>query len=183
VAEAGGRFVDAPVSGGVARAGTGDLLVMVGAEDAALADARDVLDALSATWHHVGRAPGDGQRMKLVNPLLCGVHHAVAAEALGYAERLGIDPAAALEVLSGGAAASFMLGDRGPRMVAGDFEPPRSAVDIFVKDLGLVVDAAPDVPLPLAAAARARFVAAHDAGMGRLDDSALIRLASTDPQT
>jgi 3-hydroxyisobutyrate dehydrogenase-like beta-hydroxyacid dehydrogenase len=76
-----------------------------------------------------------------------------------------------------------MLGDRGPRLVAGDFEPPRSAVDIFVKDLGLVVDAAPDVPLPLAAAARARFVAAHDAGMGRLDDSALVRLARTDPQT
>lgn len=176
VAEAGGAFVDAPVSGGVARAGSGELLVMVGADEAAFGAARPVLDALGATVHHVGPRPGDGQRMKLVNQLLCGVHIAVAAEALAYAERLGIDPAAALEVLGGGAAASFMLGDRGPRMVSGEFEPPRSAVDIFVKDLGLVLDADPDAALPLARAARGRFVQAADAGMGRLDDSSLIRL-------
>jgi len=170
---AGARFVDAPVSGGVARARTGELLIMVGGDSVAVAAVTPVLDSLSARWHHVGAEPGDGQRMKLVNQLLCGVHIAAAAEALAFAETLGIDAGRALDVVSGGAAASFMLTDRGGRMAARDFDPPRSAVDIFVKDLGLVAEAA-DRPLPLAAAALSRFELAHDLGFGRRDDSSLL---------
>ncbi len=169
----GGHLVDAPVSGGVARAGTGDLLIMVGAEDEAAEKADAVLQELGGAVFRVGDRVGDGQRMKLVNQLLCGVHIAVAGEALAFARSMGIDPAAALEVLSSGAAASFMLSDRGPRMVAEDFETPKSAVDIFVKDLGLVTSASA-AELPIAHAAHERFVLASHSGKGRLDDSAVI---------
>ena len=86
----------------------------------------------------VGEAPGDGQKVKLVNQLLCGVHIAAAAEALAFADALGLDARACWEVLRDGAAASFMLDDRGERMLDEAFEPPKSALDIFVKDMGLV---------------------------------------------
>ena len=95
----------------------GDLLVMVGGSDAAVQRARPVLDAIAGHAPVVGSAPGDGQKVKLVNQLLCGVHIAVAAEALAYAEAMGLDAAATFEVVRGGAAASFMLDDRGERMV------------------------------------------------------------------
>src|SRR6202000_2984097 len=101
-------------------------------------------------------SPGDGQRMKLVNQLLCGVHIAAAAEALSFAESLGLDPGECWQVLRDGAAASFMFDDRGARMVAGQFGDVRSALDIFVKDMGLVTGAAGQAgaDVPLAGAAR-----------------------------
>lgn len=117
LAEQGVRLVDAPVSGGSVRAGTGDLLIMVGADDAALAAAQPVLDRLASTLHIVGPRIGDGQIMKTVNQLLCGIHTAAAAESLALARALGIDLDRAVDVLGQGAAASFMLADRGPRMV------------------------------------------------------------------
>jgi 3-hydroxyisobutyrate dehydrogenase-like beta-hydroxyacid dehydrogenase len=169
----GGRFVDAPVSGGVARAGTGELTIMASGSDEALAAADPVLETLGSSVFRTGPRAGDAQRMKLVNQLLCGVHIAAAGEALAYAEALGIDRAVAFEVVSTGAAASFMLSDRGARMVARDFAQPRSAIDIFVKDLGLVCEAV-DLDLPIAEAARSRFALASAAGDGRLDDSAVI---------
>ncbi|WP_127841442.1 NAD(P)-dependent oxidoreductase [Actinomyces wuliandei] len=115
--QAGVGLVDAPVSGGPGRAGTGDLLVVVGADDQAWEAAHDVLEAMSSTLVRVGYEPGSGQAMKTVNQLLCGVHIAAAAEALALAQALGLDPRAALEALMAGAASSFMLGDRGPRML------------------------------------------------------------------
>jgi 3-hydroxyisobutyrate dehydrogenase len=119
--EQGLLLVDAPVSGGPTRAGTGDLLVTVGAAPEAHAKALPVLEALAGTLTWVGQRPGDGQCMKTVNQLLCGVHIAAAAEALALAGALGLDAGLALETLQTGAAASFMLGDRGPRMLqAGD---------------------------------------------------------------
>lgn len=166
-------FVDAPVSGGVARAGAGDLLIMASGEDTALRAAGPVLNALGSSVFRLGKAPGAAQRMKLVNQLLCGVHIAVAAEALAYAESLGIDRRTAFEVVSTGAAASFMLSDRGTRMVDREFATPKSAVDIFVKDLGLVLGATA-LDLPIAAAALERFETASARGGGRLDDSAVI---------
>ncbi|MGV9351339.1 NAD(P)-dependent oxidoreductase, partial [Streptomyces spiralis] len=117
LAEQGVRLVDAPVSGGAVRAGTGDLLIMAGADDDALAAARPVLDRLASTLHIVGPRIGDGQIMKTVNQLLCGIHTAAAAESLALARALGIDLDRAVDVLGQGAAASFMLADRGPRMV------------------------------------------------------------------
>jgi 3-hydroxyisobutyrate dehydrogenase/putative dehydrogenase len=171
-------LVDAPVSGGVARAGEGDLLVMVSGDDAAVTRCRGVLDAIAREAPVVGPGPGDGQKVKLVNQLLCGVHIAAAGEALAFAEALGLDPAACLEVIRHGAAASFMLEDRGPRMTTGDFEPARSALDIFVKDMGLVQSAAREVsfPAPLAATAEQTYLAGRRAGLGRLDDASVIRV-------
>jgi 3-hydroxyisobutyrate dehydrogenase/putative dehydrogenase len=116
--------------------------------------------------------------MKLVNQLLCGVHVAAAAEALAFAEALGLTAADCWQVLREGAAASFMLDDRGARMVEGQFEPARSALDIFVKDMGLVDVAAGQAgaAAPLAAAARRLYLRGHDLGLGRLDDSMLIEV-------
>jgi 3-hydroxyisobutyrate dehydrogenase len=168
-------LVDAPVSGGVARARTGDLLIMVSGAVPAVARVQPLLDAMARSAPHVGTAPGDGQKVKLVNQLLCGVHIAAAAEALAFAEAMRLDPAATLDVLRDGAAASFMLDDRGPRMVHGADEVT-SALDIFVKDMGLVTDAARAnrFPTPLASTAEQLYLAGARAGLGRRDDSAVI---------
>lgn len=170
------EFVDAPISGGTARAGNGDLLVMASGGASALEAAHPVLAALASTLVVVGERVGDGQAMKVVNQLLCGVHITAAAEALVLARELGIDPTAVLAVLGSGAAQSFMLGDRGPRIAAqlnGDRPEVRSRVDIFVKDLGLVGETAAGVglELPVAAAALGLFRAGEQEGLGALDDS------------
>jgi len=172
------EIVDAPVSGGVARAGEGDLLIMVGGSESAVDHARPLLDTLARSAPVVGSEPGDGQKVKLVNQLLCGVHIAAAAEGLAFAEAMGLDARACWEVLREGAAASFMLDDRGERMVDGAFEEAKSALDIFVKDMGLVTGAAAEhaYPAPLAAAAEQLYLAGRRAGLGRLDDSSLIRV-------
>jgi 3-hydroxyisobutyrate dehydrogenase len=175
LASRGVRLVDAPVSGGVGRAESGELLVMPAGSREDLDAVRPLLETLASASHAVGIGVGDGQRMKLVNQLLCGVHIAAAAEALALAAGLGLDPQRAWETLRHGAAASFMLDDRGARMLQA--EPPvRSAVDIFVKDMGLVVGAAEAAGMEptVASAARTRFLRAHDAGLGRADDSRVI---------
>jgi 3-hydroxyisobutyrate dehydrogenase/putative dehydrogenase len=176
-------LVDAPVSGGAARAGAGDLLIMVGGPKAAVDGVQPLLDAMARSAPHVGTAPGDGQKVKLVNQLLCGVHIAAAAEALALAEAMQLDPAGTWEVLRGGAAASFMLDDRGARMVHGTDEV-KSALDIFVKDMGLVTDAAraSNYPAPLASAAEQLYLAGRRAGLGRRDDSALIEVLRGTPR-
>lgn len=170
-------LVDAPVSGGAARAAAGDLLIMVGGTQSAVDHAQPLLDAMARSAPHVGTAAGDGQKVKLVNQLLCGVHIAAAAEALALAEAMQLDPGATWEVLRGGAAASFMLDDRGARMVHGTDEV-KSALDIFVKDMGLVTDAAraSSYPAPLASAAEQLYLAGRRAGLGRRDDSAVIEV-------
>jgi 3-hydroxyisobutyrate dehydrogenase len=175
---AGVGLLDAPMSGGVARAERGDLVVMVGGPRERLEAVRPLLERLGSTVAHVGEAVGDGQALKLVNQLLTGVHIAAVAEALGLAAALGLDPRAAWEVVRHGAAGSFMLTDRGPRMLDGQFEPVRSALDIFVKDLGLVVGAAKarKLPTPLAAAAEQLYLAGAAEGLGRQDDASLVTL-------
>lgn len=174
----GSTVLDAPVSGGVTRAATGDLLIMVSGPAGAVHRAQPVLDSLARAASVVGPAAGDGQRMKLVNQLLCGVHIAVAAEALAFAEALGLRPADCWQVLRDGAAASFMFEDRGARMVSGQFGDVRSALDIFVKDMGLVGAAADDAgaATPLTRAAARLYDLGHEEGLGRLDDSALIEV-------
>jgi 3-hydroxyisobutyrate dehydrogenase/putative dehydrogenase len=126
----------------------------------------------------VGPNVGDGQKVKLVNQLLCGVHIAVAGEALAFAEAMGLDARATWEVLRSGAAASFMLDDRGARMVDDGGTEVRSALDIFVKDMGLVAEAARDstFPAPLAAAAEQLYLSGRRAGLGRRDDSSVIEV-------
>lgn len=176
--ESGVLVVDAPVSGGVARAAAGDLLMMVSGPETALATTQPLLDALSRTSPVVGAEPGDGQKVKLVNQLLCGVHIGVAAEALAFAESLGLDAGATWDVLRHGAAASFMLEDRGARMIDNPSGQVRSALDIFVKDMGLVLEAAGDSDFvaPLATTAAQLYEAGRRAGLGRADDSSIIEV-------
>jgi 3-hydroxyisobutyrate dehydrogenase len=184
LAEHGVLTVDAPVSGGPVRAGNGDLLIVVGAEDAALKAARPVLDLLSSTLTVVGPRPGDGQAMKAVNQLLAGVHIAAAAEAIALARGLGLDPGTVVDSLKHGAAGSFMFADRGPRMVQtyedGAEVEVRSRLDIFVKDMGIVTGIARDahVPVPLAAAAEQLYLLGERAGLGARDDSSVVTVLS-----
>lgn len=186
LAEAGLGLVDAPVSGGPVRAGEGDLLVVVGADDDAWAAAEDVLGAMASTLVRVGDAPGDGQAMKTVNQLLCGVHIAAAGEALALARALGLNTETALEALMAGAASSFMLGDRGPRMLqaygpgGADGVEVRSALSIFVKDMGIVTAAAKGagLPTPVAAAAEQLYLQGATCGLGACDDSSVITVVA-----
>ena len=174
----GVRIVDAPVSGGAARAADRDLLVMVGGAEADVAAARPVLDALASNAPVVGPRPGDGQRFKIVNQLLCGVHIAAAGEALALADSMGLDLRQVHEVLGTGAAASFMFADRGARMVDGAYDDVRSALTIFVKDMGLVAEAAEEVDqqVPLATAAQQLYRRGSELGWDRRDDSIVYRV-------
>ncbi len=180
------RLLDAPVSGGPGRAGSGDLLALLGGAGEVIDAARPVLDALASTCVVVGPAVGDGQSMKIVNQLLCGVHIAAAAEALVLAQGLGLEPEAALEALGAGAAASFMLGDRGPRIaqqLGGEEPEVRSRLDIFVKDLGLVAEAAEraGLTLPVAGAAEGLFQLGEARGLAGLDDSVVSLVVAGQP--
>lgn len=172
------EVVDAPVSGGTKRAGEGDLLMMVSGSERALGIVQPLLDAMASAAPVVGNSVGDGQKVKLVNQLLCGVHIAVAGEALAFAESMGLDAAATWDVLRHGAAASFMLDDRGSRMIDPANEEVCSALDIFVKDMGLVVDAARQstYPAPLANVAEQLYLSGRRAGLGRRDDSNIIEV-------
>ena len=183
LAERGIALVDAPLSGGPVRARQGDLLILVGGAPDAVDRVRPVLERLGSTVTTVGAHPGDGQALKTVNQLLCGVHIAAAAEALALADALGLDRAAALEALNQGAAASFMLGNRGPRMLEAydeDGADVLSRLDIFVKDLGIVGDAARahGLATPVAAAAEQLFLLGQAQGLAAADDSAVIRVVA-----
>jgi len=180
VEAAGRRFVDAPVSGGTAGAAAATLTVIAAAPEAAFAAVRPVLEALGDKVFHVGRRPGQGAMVKSVNQLLCGVHLAVLAEALSLARKVGIELDVILEIMGGSSASSWMLQDRGPRMVQAD-PPVSSAVDIFVKDLGIVLEAGrgAKAALPLAALAHQLFLATSGRGAGKADDSQVIRTYDT----
>ena len=177
----GVALVDAPLSGGPIRAAAGDLLIVVGAAPEALEKARPVLELLASTLTIVGDRPGDGQALKTVNQLLCGIHIAAAAEALALADALGLDPAKTLSALEAGAAGSFMLSNRGPRILSAyekEGAPVLSRLDIFVKDMGIVGQATRRAGLasPVAAAAEQLYLLGQAQGLGAADDSAVIRV-------
>jgi L-threonate 2-dehydrogenase len=168
-------LLDAPVSGGVVGAENATLTIMAGGPQATFDRARPILDMLGDKLRHVGLKVGDGAAMKTVNQLLCGVHIAAAAECLALAERLGLDGKAVIDILSQSAAGSWMLANRGPHMVMDD-PPVTSAVDIFVKDMGIVLAAGEQAKLglPLSALTRQLFLQASGMGLGRADDSQVI---------
>jgi 3-hydroxyisobutyrate dehydrogenase len=176
VQETGRSFIDAPVSGGVVGAESGGLTIMVGCEKALFEAKLPILQAMGERIFHVGDAPGQGAMVKTINQLLCGVHIAVAAEAFAMADKAGIELKTLLEIMSGSAASSWMLQNRGPRMLQA--EPPvTSAVDIFVKDLSIVLQTGQDLraALPIAAAAQQLYIASSGRGDGKADDSQVIR--------
>lgn len=172
---AGARVVDAPVTGGVARAKTGELVIFAAGAPEDLAAATSVLQAMGNV-RVTGDRLGDGQSIKVVNQHLCSVHIVAAAEALSLARSLGLDPATVLKLIEKGAAGSWMLSDRGPRMVAGTDVEVTSAINIFVKDSALVMSAGEScgAQLPLLTLAHERFCRAAEAGLGPRDDSRVI---------
>jgi putative dehydrogenase len=176
VEKAGRRFVDAPVSGGVAGAEKAALTIMAAAPKATFEAARPIFEALGDKVFHVGERPGQGATVKTINQLLCGVHIAVVAEAFALAQKVGVDLGVILEIMSGSSASSWMLKNRGPRMLQAEPEVT-SAVDIFVKDLGIVLEAGREAKaaLPLAAIAYQLFLATSGRGDGAADDSQVIR--------
>lgn len=176
VLSAGRRFVDAPVSGGVVGARSANLTIMAAASSETFEAAKPVLDALGDKVFHVGVQPGQGATVKTVNQLLCGVHIAVVAEAFALAAKVGVDLEILLRIMSGSSASSWMLNDRGPRMLQAEPEVT-SAVDIFVKDLGIVLQAGLDTKaaLPIAAVAHQMFLAASGRGERAAHDSQVIR--------
>ncbi len=139
-------------------------------------EVRPVLAAMGDKVFHVGERPGQGATVKTVNQLLCGVHIAVVAEAFALAAKVGVDLEVILEIMSGSAASSWILKDRGPRMLEAEPEVA-SAIDIFVKDLGIVLEAGREAKaaLPLAAVAHQLFLATSGRGDGAADDSQVIR--------
>ncbi|MGN7250942.1 MULTISPECIES: NAD(P)-dependent oxidoreductase [unclassified Arthrobacter] len=188
LAEFGVGLVDAPLSGGPKRAGEGDLLIVVGAEPAALEGARPVLELLASTLTVVGDKPGDGQALKTVNQLLCGIHIAAAAEAMALADALGLDQAKTLAALEAGAAGSFMLSNRGPRILEAYTEEGAevlSRLDIFVKDMGIVGKATRSAGLatPVAAAAEQLYLLGQAHGLAAADDSAVIKVVAPTKRT
>lgn len=171
------HLVDAPVSGGKNGALNGTLTVMMAGDPAICERVKPVLSSFGGNIFSLGSEAGKGSQMKVINQLLCGVHIAAAAEALAMAKRNGLPLDTSLEILKSGAASSWMLADRGPRMVTESFDDVASAVDIFVKDLGLVLDSARQSTFPasMAHAAFLQFIEASSHGHGRQDDSAVIR--------
>ncbi|MBT9289284.1 L-threonate dehydrogenase [Prosthecodimorpha staleyi] len=175
--EATGRhYLDAPISGGAARAAKGELTVMASGTPAAFAAARGALDAMAAKVHELGDAAGIGASFKMINQLLAGVHIAAAGEAVALAAKLGLDLDKVYEVITGSAGNSWMFENRVPHILAGDYRP-LSAIEIFVKDLGIVQDMvrAERFPAPIAAAALQMYLASAGLGFGRDDDSSVAR--------
>lgn len=177
LAERGLLYLDAPISGGAARAASGEITVMAAGTPAAFERAGPVLDAMAAKVYRLGDQAGAGSKVKVINQLLAGVHIAAAAEAMALGLREGVDPAALYEVITHSAGNSWMFENRMPHVLAADYTP-LSAVDIFVKDLGLVLDLAraSKFPLPLSSTAHQMFMQASSAGHGKEDDSAVIKI-------
>jgi putative dehydrogenase len=171
------RLLDAPVSGGAARAATGEMTVMASGAPETFAAVEDVLAAIAARVYRLGDAPGMGSKVKMINQLLAGVHIAAATEAMALGIRAGIDANQLYEVISNSAGASWMFQNRVPHILAGDYTP-LSAVNIFVKDLGIVLDSARQLtfPLPLTSAAHQMYLATSACGLGGEDDSAVIKM-------
>jgi 3-hydroxyisobutyrate dehydrogenase len=169
--------IDAPVSGGAAKAAAGQLSIMASGSAEAFELCRPLFDAIAAKVYRLGDASGQGSKVKMVNQLLAGVHIAAAAEAMALCIKAGADPSVVYEVICNSAGSSWMFQNRVPHILAGDYRP-LSAVDIFVKDLGIVLDSARKsaMPLPLTATAHQMFVMAAAAGHGGEDDSAVVKI-------
>ncbi len=172
----GRLYLDAPISGGAAKAAQGQLTILASGGRAAFDRARPALDAMAGRLYELGDRAGTGAAFKMINQLLAGVHIAAACEAVAFAARQGLDLDKVYEVITASAGNSWMFENRVPHILAGDYRP-LSAVDIFVKDLGIIQDMARAAryPVPVAAAALQMYLATAGAGMGRDDDASLAR--------
>ena len=180
-AESGVLYLDAPISGGSAKAATGQLSVMASGSPDAFAAASPVLDAVAETVFSLGDSAGAGSAMKSVNQLLAGVHIATMAEALTFGMTQGVTPEKFVEVISKCAGTSWMLENRAPHIVDGDYTP-LSSVNIWPKDLGIVLDiaSAANFNAPITSAALQQFLAAAEMGLGGEDDAAVAKVYARD---
>ena len=176
-AESGVHYLDAPISGGSVKAASGELSVMASGTREAFAAAKPALDAMAEKVFELGDTAGAGSAMKAVNQLLAGVHIATMAEALTFGMTQGVEPEKFVEVISQCAGTSWMLENRAPHVVAGDYTP-HSSVDIWPKDLGIVLDIAKSAKFsaPITAAALQQFIAASGSGLGQEDDAAVAKV-------
>ena len=177
LAERGIHLLDAPVSGGAVAAERGELTIMASGPPEAFAAADPALEACARTIYRLGDAPGIGSSVKAVNQLLAGIHVVAAAEGMAFGAALGADPKVLYEVIRNAAGGSWMFGNRVPHMLDDDFTP-RSACDIWVKDLGMVLAIAKDLrmPLPIAAAAYQVVMMAAAQGLGPIDDAGFVKV-------
>ena len=171
------HYLDAPISGGAARAASGEMTMMTAGKPAAYERCGALLQAMAAKVYRLGDRAGNGSKVKIINQLLAGVHIAAAAEAMALGLREGVAAADLYEVITHSAGNSWMFENRMAHVLAADYTP-LSAVDIFVKDLGLVLDTAraSKFPLPLASTAHQMFMQASTSGHGREDDAAVIKI-------
>lgn len=176
-AEKGLLYLDAPLSGGAAKAASGELTVMASGAPETFAAARPVLDVIAAKVYELGDEPGQGSAYKIVNQLLAGAHIAAACEAMTFAAKLGLDLNTVYDVITASAGNSWMFENRVPHILDGDYTP-RSAVSIFTKDLGIVTGIAhkAQLPLPVASTALQLFLATAASGMARDDDASVARM-------
>ena len=170
-------YVDAPISGGAARAASGQITMMTAGKADAWSRAEPFMNAIAARVYRLGEQAGAGSKVKIINQLLAGVHIAAAAEAMALGLREGLEAKALYEVITNSAGNSWMFENRMAHVLANDYTP-LSAVDIFVKDLGLVLDVARSskFPLPLSSTAHQMFMQASTQGHGLEDDSAVIKI-------
>ncbi|MBW4021552.1 MAG: NAD-binding protein [Proteobacteria bacterium] len=173
----GPHYLDAPMSGGAARAEEGKLTMLASGSAAAFAAARPALDAMTATLYELGSEPGQGAAFKMVNQLLAGVHIAAAAEAMAFAARQNLDLQKVYDVITASAGNSWMFQNRMQHVLDGDYAP-KSSVSIFTKDLGIVLDMArsANFPVPVASGALQMFLMTAAAGMAADDDASVTRL-------
>ena len=171
------HYIDAPISGGAAKAASAQMTMMTAGKPEAYVIAELFLNAMAAKVYRLGDSAGAGSKVKIINQLLAGVHIAAAAEAMALGLREGVDAAALYEVITNSAGNSWMFENRMAHVLAADYTP-LSAVDIFVKDLGIVLDMAraSKFPLPLSSTAHQMFMQASTAGFAKEDDSAVIKI-------
>ena len=170
-------YLDAPISGGAAKAKSGQITMMTSGSEEAYLVCEHALNSMSAKVYKLGDKAGAGSKVKVINQLLAGVHIAAAAEAMALGIREGVNPESLYEVITHSAGNSWMFENRMPHVINADYTP-LSAVDIFVKDLGLVLDMARSTkfPLPLSSTAHQMFMQASSAGFAKEDDSAVIKI-------
>lgn len=177
LAKLGILYLDAPISGGSAKAAKAQITMMTAGKPAAYEAVGTIFDDMASKVYRLGESAGAGSKVKVINQLLAGVHIAAAAEALALGLREGVDPHALYEVITHSAGNSWMFENRMAHVLAGDYKP-LSSVDIFVKDLGLVLDMArtSKFPLPLSSTAHQMFMQASTSGFANEDDSAVIKI-------
>jgi 3-hydroxyisobutyrate dehydrogenase len=176
--EAAGRaFVDAPTSGGPVRSAEGALTILASGREDAMKRAEPIFDAIASKVYRLGAEAGAGSAFKMINQLLAGIHIAAACEAIAFAKKLGLDLPKVYEVITASAGNSWMFENRVPHILDNDYTP-KSAVNIFTKDLGIVSDMAraASFPTPLAASALQMFLMTAASVISRDDDASVARL-------